>query len=357
MPENAIVSTNPCAWIWSWARGGFLPWRTWQRGRNSLQFDGDADVEFADFESDNNTGSGAIIANFHIASESGNEVDIAQVAQLATTSETEHDQKITNELVSSIKEQYETWGSGIKTPFCGPSAKQLKANEQQMWASNANLKPNMTKGPHQKVQIGHCPTAVLKVNGVNAFVYFDSGSELDTILPDFARAIGIKPMAKDASIKIRLATKGSTSTTSYEVEVNIDLGEATLEHPLEVLNFDCWDIILGSYFCDCYNVCIDYKKKVVHIGDITIKTLSKDEEASTSRNHGAQKSSMEPKVTAITADDWLDGPLDKELPFLAEWCGDKSLSKTLLFHPKGKYAEHQWKKYPLLIFRNSYPLR
>jgi hypothetical protein len=212
-----------------------------------LKFNGDADIEFADFESDNNTGSGAIVTNFHIASKSGNEVDIAQVAQLATTGETEHDQKITNELVSSIKEQYKTQGSGIKTPFHGPSAKQLKANEQQMWALNTNLKPNMMKGPHQKVRIGCCPTAILKVNGVGTFVCFDSGSELNAILPDFARAIGIKPMAKDASIKIHLAMKGSMSTTSYEVEVNIDLGEATLEHPLEVLNLDHWDVILGSF--------------------------------------------------------------------------------------------------------------
>jgi hypothetical protein len=60
----------------------------------------------------------------------------------------------------------------------------------------------MTKGPHQKVQIGCCPTAILKVNGVNAFVCFDSGSELDTISPDFAQAVGITPMAKEASIKI-----------------------------------------------------------------------------------------------------------------------------------------------------------
>jgi hypothetical protein len=153
------------------------------------------------------------------------------VAQLATTGKTERDQKITNKLVSSIKEQYETWGSGIKTPFCRPSAKQLKANEQQMWASNANLKPNMTKGPHQKVWVGHCPTAILKVNGVDAFICFDLGSELDSISPDLAQAVGIEPMAKDASIKICLAMKGSTSTTSYEVKVNINLGKATLEHP------------------------------------------------------------------------------------------------------------------------------
>jgi hypothetical protein len=76
------------------------------------KFDGNANVEFAGYESDNNISSGAIVTNFHIASESGNKVDIAQVAQLATTSETEHDQKITNELVSSIKEQYETQGVG-----------------------------------------------------------------------------------------------------------------------------------------------------------------------------------------------------------------------------------------------------
>jgi hypothetical protein len=185
----------------------------------------------------------------------------------------------------------------------GQPCKQLKAYEQQMWASNANSKPNMTKGPHQKVRIGCCPTAVLKVNGVNTFICFNLGSELDAISPDFAQAIGIKPTAKDASIKICLAMKGSMSTTLYEVKVNIDLGKATLEHPLKVLNLDHWDVILGSYFCNHYNICIDYENKVVHIGNITIKTLSKDEEASTSRGHGAQKSSTEPKVTAITADD------------------------------------------------------
>jgi hypothetical protein len=139
------------------------------------EFNGDTDLELVVYESDNNIGLGAIVANFHIASESGNKVDIAQMAQLATTGETEHDQKIANELVSLIKEQYEAQGSGIKKPFRGPSAKQLKASEQQTWASNANSKPNMTKGPHPKVRIGRCPTAVLKVNSVEAFVYFDLG--------------------------------------------------------------------------------------------------------------------------------------------------------------------------------------
>jgi hypothetical protein len=173
-----------------------------------------------------------------------------------------------------------------------------------MWASNANLKPNMTKGPRLKVQIGHCPTAVLKVNGVEAFVCFDSGSELDAISPDFVRAIGIKPIAKDISIKIRLATKGSTSMTSYKVEVNLDLGDATMDHPLEILNLDRWDMILGSYFCEHYNVHIDYENKTIKIGKTTINALLKDEEASTRKTmYGARKSPSEPQMSAVSADD------------------------------------------------------
>jgi hypothetical protein len=268
------------------------------------EFNGDADLELVIYESDDNIGSGAIVANFHITSESSNKVDIAQMAQLATTGETECNQKIANELVSSIKEQYEARGSGIKNPFHGPSAKQLKASEQQMWASNANLKPNMTKGPHPKVRIRRCPTAVLTVNGVEAFVCFDLGSELDTISPNFVRAIGIKPIAKDTSVKIRLATKGSTSMTLYKVKVNLDLGNATMDHPLEILNLDRWDMILGSYFCECYNVHIDYENKTIKIGETMINALSKDEEASTQKTmYGAQKSPSEPQMSAITADD------------------------------------------------------
>ena len=90
-------------------------------------------------------------------------------------------------------------------------------------------------------------------------------------------------MAKESPIKVCLATKGSTSTTSYEVDVNIDLGNTTIDHPLEVLNLDHWDMILGRYFCRCYNVCLNYESNTIRIGDITLKASSSDEEASTQK--------------------------------------------------------------------------
>ena len=161
------------------------------------EYDGDADIELADDNYNEHIGTGAIVASIHAARKSGDEkTRITQVTQLATTSESESDQKIANELVSSIKEQYESWGSGIKTTFRGPSAQQLKTSNQKTWASNSNTKPNQSKGLHPKIRIGHCPTAVLKINGVEALICFDSGSELDAISPDFTRAVGIKPIMK-----------------------------------------------------------------------------------------------------------------------------------------------------------------
>ena len=186
------------------------------------EYDGNADVELANDDYNEHIGTGAIVTSIHTTHESGDKkISIAQVAQLATTSESESDQKITNKLVSSIKEQYESWGSGIKTTFRGPSAQQLKTSNQKTWASNLNVKPNQSKGPHPKTQIGCCPTAILKMNGIEALVCFDSGSELDTISPDFASAVGIKPITKENTINIHLAMEGSTSTTSCEVEVDV----------------------------------------------------------------------------------------------------------------------------------------
>jgi hypothetical protein len=135
-------------------------------------------------------------------------------------------------------------------------------------------------------------------------VCWDSRSALDAISPDFVHTAGIKTVAKESPIKVHLATKGSTSTMSYEVDVNIDLGNTTIDHPLEVLNLDCWDVILGGYFCRCYNVHLDYKLNTIRIGNITLKALSSDEEASTQKVQcRAQQGPAKPKVSAMSAED------------------------------------------------------
>ena len=105
------------------------------------EYDSDADIELTNNNYDKHIGTGVIIASVHATRESGNKkISITQVAQLATTSESKSNQKIANKLVSSIKEQYESWGSGIKTTFCGPSAQQLKTSNQQPEDMDLELK-------------------------------------------------------------------------------------------------------------------------------------------------------------------------------------------------------------------------
>ena len=63
-------------------------------------------------------------------------------------------------------------------------------------------------------------------------------------------------------------------------------------------------MILGSYFCRRYNICVDYEKETIRIGDLTIKALSKDEETSKQKaNHGARKSPVEPKISTMKLED------------------------------------------------------
>ena len=71
------------------------------------EFNGKADTEITTSNFDDD-GIGAIVVGFHTVSKDGEEesdMDITNIAMLATTGKMESDEKLTNELVSLIKEQ------------------------------------------------------------------------------------------------------------------------------------------------------------------------------------------------------------------------------------------------------------
>jgi hypothetical protein len=255
-------------------------------------YDGEADVGFEPEDEDDN-GIGAVVATLHV-DDSDNDDDVMasihviesdddddEVVYLAaaTTSSAKDDRDIADELLRSVKTQYEERGSGMKVPIRGPSAKQLKVDSQKEWASNPNIKNPKDPTSSQIRRRGRCLTAIVNVNGVDAFMCWDTGSELDAISPDFIRATGLPPKAKEKPIKIRLGTKGSSSMTSYEVNATLNFGQTKLRQNLDVVNLDRWDVILGATFCDEHDVKLDFGKRTVRFGDTLIHALSKDEEA------------------------------------------------------------------------------
>src|SRR5271155_4700077 len=118
----------------------------------------------------------------------------------------------------------------------GKTRKQLNTASRQHWASNPNVRPAKSKEGGNTPTNRQGLTALVKINGIDAYTCWDSGSELDAILPDFVRVLGITPRPKETALRIRLGTKGSSASTSYEVKPTLDFLNRSLAQPLDVAN-------------------------------------------------------------------------------------------------------------------------
>jgi hypothetical protein len=223
-------------------------------------------------------GTGVIIASIHVDDTQNNDDIVVHVAAMATSKPSD-DVTVAQQLMQSVREDYELRGSGVKPRTIGRTNKQIKANSTKEWASNSNVKPihpgQSGKTPVQRQGL----TALVKVNGIEAYTCWDSGSELDAISPDFTRATGVEPTAKQAALRIRLGTKGSSATTSYEVSPTLDFGNTKFTHDLDVVNLDRWDLLLGSPFCNKHGVVLNYDDRTIRFGSTVIRALSREEEA------------------------------------------------------------------------------
>ena len=253
-------------------------------------FDGDEyDDDVGDFgpaevetESDD-VGTGAIIASIHVDDVQNDDDLVVHVAAMATSRPSD-DVTVAHTLMQSVREDYELRGSGVKPRTIGRTNKQIQANSTKEWASNSNVKPvHPGQGGKTHVQRQGL-TALVKVNGIEAYTCWDSGSELDAISPDFTRATGVEPAAKKSALRIRLGTKGSSATTSYEVSPTLDFGNTKFTHDLDVVNLDRWDLLLGSPFCNKHGVVLNYNDRTIRFGDTVINALSREEEATARRD-------------------------------------------------------------------------
>ena len=241
-------------------------------------------------------GTGAIIASVHVDEDEVDDDMVVYSAAMAATSTSKpsNDAAIATKLLKSVKEDYEVRGSGVKPRPIGKTKEQLKANSSKEWASNSNVKPAKPGLDDAKPVNRQGLPAIIKINGVEAYTCWDSGSELDAISSDFTRAVGIKPTPKKNSLRIRLGTKGSESATSYESTPVLDFGNTKVIRSLDVVNLDRWDVLLGNPFCNQYGVVLDYKNRTIRFGNTTVKALSRDEEMA------VRKGGKTPRLHAAT---------------------------------------------------------
>jgi hypothetical protein len=243
------------------------------------EYEGESDVGPANKDPEpDDVGIGATIASIHVDEEADADDDFVVYMAAIASSDSKDDETVATNLMRSVKDDYESRGSGIKPRPMGKTAQQIKANSQKDWASNSNVSRNMPASITKMQRLRHGLPALVTINGVKAYTCWDSGSELDAISPDFLRALGIKPRPRESTLKIRLGTKGSKSATSYEVRQTLGFEPSKIEHPLDVVNLDRWDLILGNVFCNMYGVVLDYNTRTIRFGNTVIKAMTLEED-------------------------------------------------------------------------------
>src|SRR5271169_3537973 len=131
-----------------------------------------------DSDPDDDVGTGAIIASVHVeedAMEDNDEVVYSAAMATANTFKSNDDTAIATKLLQSIKEDYEVQGSGTKPRPIRKMKEQLKANSNNEWASNSNVKPAKS-GYNGTTPVNRQGLpALIKINGIEAYMCWDSG--------------------------------------------------------------------------------------------------------------------------------------------------------------------------------------
>jgi hypothetical protein len=80
---------------------------------------------------------------------------------------------------------------------------------------------------------------------------------------------------------LQLGTKGSHATFSYEVEPALLYKGASFgTRHIDVINIDCYDLLLGAPFFNHHGVVLNFQDRVIRMGDISVPSISTVEETS-----------------------------------------------------------------------------
>ncbi|KAJ7093012.1 hypothetical protein B0H15DRAFT_947821 [Mycena belliarum] len=144
-----------------------------------------------------------------------------------------------------------------------------------------------------------CLSAVIKIGTTSAYALFDSGSNTDSMTPEFANAINGVRIPLDEQITLQLGCVGSRSKISFGTRVPVDFGGVRGYVYFDQVNLDRYDAVIGTPFMNRHGVVLDFGSREIKFPNgHVIKALSSLEEASlvASRHERPGKNRPEPKV-------------------------------------------------------------
>ncbi|KAF9257390.1 hypothetical protein L218DRAFT_1006255 [Marasmius fiardii PR-910] len=142
--------------------------------------------------------------------------------------------------------------------------------------------PHYGKRPKRTADDNRCLSAFVEINGLKAFVLFDSGSTADAISPDFAKHAKIRVFQLENPVTLQLGTKGSRSKINHGCISKYTL--TTHDRPIQmkgyfdVANVDRYDAVVGTVFMRRHGISLNFEDDSIRIKGKPIPSLSEGEE-------------------------------------------------------------------------------
>ncbi|KAF9440766.1 hypothetical protein P691DRAFT_686537, partial [Macrolepiota fuliginosa MF-IS2] len=105
-----------------------------------------------------------------------------------------------------------------------------------------------------------CLATLVNVNSINTWTLWDSDSTTMGITPQFAQVVNIKVNKLMDPHMLQLGMVGSRSSVKFGAIVEIDIGTTHTRTYVDIANFDCYNMIIGTPFMHNHNVVLDLAK-------------------------------------------------------------------------------------------------
>jgi hypothetical protein len=123
------------------------------------------------------------------------------------------------------------------------------------------------KRPQVPPQKKKCLTTYVRINGVDAWTLWDSGSTTTGITPTFAQVANVKVFDLLDPHILQLGTVGSRSSIKYGADITLNIGQFSADTYVDIANFDRYDMIIGVPFMTDHDILLDFKNHRVIVED------------------------------------------------------------------------------------------
>ncbi|KAJ7145021.1 hypothetical protein C8R46DRAFT_1232355 [Mycena filopes] len=108
-----------------------------------------------------------------------------------------------------------------------------------------------------------CLSALLKINGTEAYALIDTGSTTNSMTPEFANTTKAPRIHLQDQVTLQLGVAGSRSRINFGTRVAVDFGGIIGYVYFDQVNIDRYDVIIGTPFLNRHEVIVDFGKREI----------------------------------------------------------------------------------------------